>query len=50
LLNDRTLRDRLSRQERTWVTAAHSWNKTTAVYQNIYAAAAGEGRSLVRTA
>ena len=51
LLNDRTLCDRLSKQERAWVTTAHSWNKTTAVYPDIYAAAAaGTRRREVRTA
>jgi glycosyltransferase involved in cell wall biosynthesis len=37
LLNDQPLRERLAEQGRQWVLQEHSWQKTTAPYETIYA-------------
>jgi len=37
LLNDQPLRERLAEQGRQWVLREHSWQKTTAPYETIYA-------------
>jgi PEP-CTERM/exosortase A-associated glycosyltransferase len=42
LLADQTLRQNLQKQGCDWVCQEHSWDKTTAVYCDIYAAALGK--------
>jgi glycosyltransferase involved in cell wall biosynthesis len=39
LLKDGELRETLERQGREWVSRHHTWEKTTAVYRDIYARA-----------
>jgi len=50
LLNDQPLRERLAEQGRQWVLQEHSWQKTTAAYETIYARALERTASYARAA